>query len=353
MHTFVMVGKSNKKLNVLVTSPTKRHTCPISVLNGLLKSKEDIGVYVLNSDQNRSRNYSNPKIREFIQDSIDAPIEPIFENGDNFKYVKQLDEAIKNYNIDLVIPTSERSVKILAAYDKYDKYRFVADNDIIDLLQDKFKTYNFINKHMSKSNVRTPRHISTSGSSFNDIDKFIKNEGEVFVKPAHAKSGGGVGMGFVKSLDELVSKFPDLDKKNYVISEKLFLPEISHTLLVSGRKIIAQSSAESIEKIGFSASKRLRSVKKYEIEKFTNDLFEKISEAFPGNIIDGPYNIDFLFSKDKNEIVLSEVNPGRLPGGLDVAIKSGINYPEMIVKLFCGESIDDSDYKGGVESLIY
>jgi hypothetical protein len=52
-------------------------------------------------------------------------------------------------------------------------------------------------------------------------------------------------------------------------------------------------------------------------------------------------------------LVLSEINPGRLPGGLELSIDAGINYSEILLKCFIDEKIIKPEYKTNLERKIY
>lgn len=341
-------------LNVLVLSPGIRYTCPVSVLYGLSKSDVPLNVYVFNSDKNKGINYSHEPLKSFVKGIIPAPIEPVSNDETGIKkYLKELDGAIETLKIEYLIPTSERGVKIVSTNTFYRKLSLIADSNIINLLQNKYKTYDFISSNPDiKGEIGVPKSILSNFSSLIEIQDFINHQGEIFVKPAESKRGGGQEMGIVSSMGDLIRKFPDFISREYILSEKLYLPEISHTVLVMKGKIFTQSSAKSLEKIGFAASKKLETIHIPQVNKFTHSFFEELGLINPNSNIDGPYNLDFLFNQNGN-LILSEVNPGRLPGGLELTINAGLNYPDFMVKLFLEEKVKLGDYKTGIIQQIF
>jgi hypothetical protein len=169
----------------------------------------------------------------------------------------------------------------------------VPEVKLIELSQDREKLFLFF-----KDEIRVPK-------IFNELSENI----EYFLKP--------------KKEFYFLSNGYNLEKD--LIIEKLFYPEINVTVFVKKGEVVKKFFYQVLERKENSKPERFY-LKDVELKEKISLIIEKINLKFnsKGNYI---YNIDFLFSKD-GELVLSEINMGRLPAGLGdfEDIKGNLNF---------------------------
>ena len=238
----------------------------------------------------------------------------------NRNYIKQLLEIVKANRINLIIPTVDLDLKVLAK----NKKRFAALNcqllvsepDVVDICQDKRKTYRFLHGN----GFDTPSTITASAAMAKTKLTF-----PCFLKPwdGHASRGTAV----VKNKKEL--KFYAKKIPNCIVQEFIDGTEYTCDVYVDfDMKVRCVVPRKRIETRAGEVSKG-QIVKNSHIISETAKVVEKLG-AGPGVI-----TLQLFLSK-KNQIKFIEINP-RFGGGVPLSIKAGANFPKWILQEMTGK----------------
>jgi len=258
------------------------------------------------------------------------------------EYCDDISSTAIDHDINLVMPTSDMGV-FAVSYCLRPELRVSPDMGLVNLMQNKAETYDF----MSRNGFRAPDYMSLElnelGKLSGDVQDFMAvHGGLVFAKPSVPQLGGGVGASQVGSYAEIC----DLMQENssypsYLLSEMLYGSEINHTVVLNeDGSVNTQCSYRQVLENGGNSGKRV-SIRDEALEMFGNDFGRALRKEFPNSRIRGPYNVDFM-EDSKGDLVLSEVNPGRMPGGLGVFRGNGYNIIEPVVRSFLDDGLEYS-----------
>jgi carbamoyl-phosphate synthase large subunit len=240
-------------------------------------------------------------------------------------YIAELLSIVKANKVSLLIPTVDLDLKALAR----NKAKFaalgcrvlVSDPDVIDICQDKRKTYKFL----LKNNFKTPTTVSIQTAL-----KSVKNRQSLyfplFVKPwdGYASRGNAVA----NSRTELL--FYAKRIPNAICQE--FVRGAEHTCDVYvdfDMKVRCVVPRRRIETRAGEVSKS-QVVKHPHIMAEATRLVEKLG-AGPGIVTLQ------LFLTDDSKIKFIEINP-RFGGGAPLSIKAGANFPKWLLQELTGRT---------------
>ena len=263
-------------------------------------------------------------------------VKPITHAG----YIKQLLSIVKANKVKLLVPTVDLDLKLLAR----NKPKFaamgccvlVSSPEVIDICQDKRKTYKFLLKNKFDSpttvSIQTALKNSKSGTRF-----------PLFLKPwdGYASRGNAV----VNNRKELL--FYSKKIPNAICQEFIKGTEYTCDVYVdSAMKVRCVVPRKRIEvRVGEVSKGQV--VKNARIMKQAATLVEKLG-AGPGVI-----TLQLSLTKD-GCIKFIEINP-RFGGGAPLSIKAGANFPKWILQELTGKrtSISFDGFKDKLIMLRY
>jgi len=238
-------------------------------------------------------------------------------------YLSELLRIVKSEKIGLVVPTVDLDLRVLAA--NIDKFAalgcrvLISSPDVIDVCQDKRKTYSFL----MDNNLETP--VTCEVASLPAAGKI---DWPCFLKPWDGSAGRGNAV--VRNIEEL--RFFSRRIPNCIVQE--FIDGSEHTCDVYvdfEMKVRCVVPRKRIEVRAGEVSKS-QIVKNTNIMKQAANLVEKLG-AGPGVI-----TLQLFLTKD-NDVKFIEINP-RFGGGVPLSIKAGANFPRWILQEMTGERPD-------------
>ncbi len=253
-------------------------------------------------------------------------------------YITQLLSIVKLDRIKLLVPTVDLDLKILAVnrerFAKLGCQVLVSSPNVIDICQDKRKTYRFLVKNGFDTPLTVSPKIALSSRPF---------KGPYYMKPwdGYAARGNAV----IKNRTDL--KFYAKRIPNPICQELLCGDEITCDAYVdfdmSVRCIVPRKRLE----IRAGEVSKARIVKNTQVMKLAKSLVEKLG-AGPGII-----TIQLFYTKD-HKIKFVEVNP-RFGGGIPLSIKAGANFPKWILQQLtgCKPQIPFDGFRDGLTMLRY
>lgn len=235
-------------------------------------------------------------------------------------YIRQLLSIVRSENVKLLVPTVDLDLKILA--ENKDKFAaldctvLVSKPGIIDICQDKRKTYRFL----TKNGFDTPATMAVSSALA------AKHNWPCFLKPwdGYASRGNYI-VSNRKELKFYAGKVP-----NCIVQE--FVEGVEYTCDVFvdfDMKVRCVIPRKRIEVRSGEVSKA-QVVKNTRIMKQTTALIETL-KAGPGVI-----TVQLIMTARK-QIKFIEINP-RFGGGVPLSIKAGANFPKWILQHLIGKN---------------
>ncbi|MHC4754833.1 MAG: ATP-grasp domain-containing protein, partial [Planctomycetota bacterium] len=230
------------------------------------------------------------------------------------KYIGQLLKIVKNNKINLIIPTVDLDLRLLAQnkakFTKLGCLVLISEPQVIDICQDKRKTYRFL----SNNGFDTPKTISLRKALSTK-----KLSRPCFLKPwdGYASRGNAT----VKNRKEL--EFFSKRIPNCIVQELVQGTEYTCDIYVDfDMRVRCVVPRKRIQVRAGEVSKG-QVVKNRRIMKETARLVEKLG-AGPGVI-----TIQ-LFLTNNNIIKFIEINP-RFGGGAPLSIRAGADFPKWIL----------------------
>lgn len=253
-------------------------------------------------------------------------------------YISQLLSVVKAKKVKLLVPTVDLDLKVLAQ----NKSRFaemgccvlVSDEKVVDICQDKRKTYRFL----VKNGFDTPATMSVAAALAKK--RFAS---PMFIKPwdGYASRGNAV----VNKVAEL--RFYSKKVPNPICQELIQGAEYTCDVFVDfDMQVRCVVPRKRIEVRAGEVSKG-RTVKNSEIMNKAAQLVEKLG-AGPGII-----TIQLFLTKGR-KIKFIEVNP-RFGGGVPLSIKAGADFPKWILQQLLGKNtkIKFDGFEDGLAMLRY
>ena len=261
-------------------------------------------------------------------------VKPVTHRG----YLKELLQIVKKNKVGLLIPTVDLDLKLLAK----NKARFeelgccvlISKPEVIDICQDKRKTYRFL----AKNGFDTPVTVSVNSIWSKHSIKY-----PCFLKPWDGYASRGAAM--VKNHNELA--FFSRRIPNCIVQQ--YIEGVEHTCDVfvdfsgSVRCVVPRKRIE----IRAGEVSKGQIVKNAKMMRKTAEVVEALG-AGPGVI-----TVQLILTK-KGEIKFIEINP-RFGGGVPLAIKAGADFPKWILQQLIDKKprIKFDGFKDGLIMLRY
>ncbi len=262
-------------------------------------------------------------------------------------YIKQILSIVKANKVKLLVPTVDLDLKRLAQ----NKPKFaalgcrvlVSDPEVIDICQDKRKTYKFL----LKNNFDTPATVSIRTALKNSKSSIVNSKSETrfpcFLKPWDGYAGRGNAI--VNNRKELL--FYAKRIPNAICQELVEGAEYTCDVYVDfGMKVRCVVPRKRIEV-------RAGEVSKGQIAKNARITSEAVT--FVEKLGAGPGVITLqLFLTGDDRIKYIEINP-RFGGGAPLSIKAGADFPKWILQELTGRkpNIRPDGFKDGLIMLRY
>lgn len=291
-------------MNILITNIGRRN-----YLVEFIKSIEyfDGNVYVSDCDKTASGLYGVCDEHFILSKPVD----------NEEKYVDELIELCVEKNINIVIPIIDPEIYILSKYrKKFEEYNImvlVSSKKVLDICYNKIETNKFLNES-SLSTVKTYENLE----SFNlDYKKKI-TEFPVFVKPIYGS--GSENSYKVDNYQKLKTIYNnDLIIQEYIDGEEygidIFNDNKNNPVSIVIKKKLGMRSGETDKAITVSDNLILKEMKKLAIKL--------------GHF--GPLDCDVI--KNENNVYIIDLNP-RFGGGYPATHMAGVNFLELVIKLF-------------------
>ncbi len=238
-------------------------------------------------------------------------------------YIKQLLSIVKAGRVNLLVPTVDLDLKLLAQ----NKPKFAAMGcrvlvsapEVVDICQDKRKTYRFLVKH----GFETPRTMSVRAALSEAIPK-KKLNWPCFLKPwdGYASRGNAV-VNNRKELSFFAKRIP-----NPICQE--FVKGTEHTCdayVDFNMKVRCVVPRRRIEV-------RAGEVSKGQVVKHPSIMSESARLVEALGVGPGVITLQ-LFLTDTGVVKFIEINP-RFGGGVPLSIKAGANFPKWILQELLG-----------------
>ncbi|MCK5321222.1 hypothetical protein KAJ38_01465 [Candidatus Pacearchaeota archaeon] len=264
------------------------------------------------------------------------------ENPERFsKYCEDIKDVILQTNSNLVLPTTDRAVIATANVFNKENYGGVVLTSspslpIVNLFQDKASTYRFF---YEQNLFKTPSYQVINSSDLDNLndDKLLtKFIAPYFAKPVCPQKGGSTGAREVSSIKQLRTLMDEnLQYRDYIVTEFLNGPEINHTVIINPDGSVATQC--TYEEIPNAGERQRVNICNDELNALGHRFGEKIKNSFESLDFRSVYNFDFLMNKS-NELVLSEINPGRFPACMGVFNQGKYNSLEPLLLAIVGKS---------------
>ena len=265
--------------------------------------------------------------RKFIIKPIDHP-----------QYLKQLLHIVKSEKVNLIIPTIDTDLLLLAKnisrFEALNCRVLVSDPQVVEICQDKRKTHRFLVKNnfnaadtmsiqtaLAKKNLKYPCFLKPWDGYASRGNAIVKNRKELLFFGRRIPNA--ICQEFIKGIEHTCDVYVDFDMKVRCVVKRKRIEvragEVSKAQIVTNNQIASQA-------------KRL-------IETLT---------AGPGVITLQ------LFLTGKNKITFIEINP-RFGGGVPLSIKAGADFPKWILQELSGSKprINPQSFKDGLIMLRY
>lgn len=235
-------------------------------------------------------------------------------------YIKQLLSIVKANRVKLLVPTVDLDLKVLsqnkAKFAALGCRALVSTPEVVDICQDKRKTYRFlvknsfdtpvtisINSAISKKKLNWPYFLKPWDGYASRGNAVVNNRKELLFFAKRVPNA--ICQEFIKGIEHTCDVYVDFDMKvRCVVPRKRIevrAGEVSKGQIVKNRRIMSDS-ARLVESLG----------------------------AGPGVITLQ------LFLADDGKIKFIEINP-RFGGGVPLSIKAGANFPKWILQELLGK----------------
>lgn len=255
-------------------------------------------------------------------------------------YINELLSIVKVNHVRLLVPTVDLDLRSLSQNEsKFAKAGcrvLVSKPDVIDICQDKRKTYKFL----LKNGFDTPATLSIRTALKSSQSK---TRYPCFVKPWDGSAGRGNAV--ARNRREL--QFYARRIPNAICQE-----------LVEGTEYTCDVYVDFEMRVRCVVPRKRIEVRAGEISKgqvIKNPRIIKEARALVEKLGAGPGVITLqLFLTDDGKIKFIEINP-RFGGGVPLSIKAGANFPKWILQELTGDKprIRPDSFKGGLTMLRY
>jgi carbamoyl-phosphate synthase large subunit len=240
------------------------------------------------------------------------------------KFIQTILELARKEMCNMVIPSvQEELVKFSRNLNRFDEIGVkvvVSNTQSLLRSNDKSKTYSFF-----KGESYCPKVY----------DNWILVDFPVAVKPKNSRGSRG----FYKCSNEREIKVA-IEQNSRLFDGSIIMEYIPGTEYstyglsdLSGKPIVAVPLRRIL---AVSESKRAETVHEPEVSEIASDIAKKLGLV-------GPWNVQ-LKRAENGSLKLIEVNP-RFAGSLSLVIASGVDLPNLAIKLFTGQKINEGELK--------
>lgn len=239
------------------------------------------------------------------------------------KYVERIIEICRTAKIDIVIPLIDPELIYLAKYResffKNGIFLMVSRDKVIRTCADKWKTYQFLQKH------KIPYPHTWLAKDFT----YENSRVPLIFKPQ--KGSASKGLYVCQNFQDFQICKNFVKNKDYIVQE--FIRGFEITV-----DIFATEEGKCIEAV----QRRRLKVRGGEVERGVTQkdarVFEIVEKVVKFLKPFGVINLQIIYDPERDFYAVTEVNP-RFGGGYPLSYKAGANFPLLIYKLFKGEEI--------------
>jgi carbamoyl-phosphate synthase large subunit len=299
--------KTKNKLNILFTCIGRR----VSLLDSFRKAAKQLKVNA--SFFGTDTTELSPALQLCDESFL---VKPTTHSG----YIRQLLSIVKNNKVNLLVPTVDLDLKLLAQ----NKPKFIAAGcqvlvstpDVIDICQDKRKTYRFL----VKNGFDTPLTMSVRSA----LSKGKLNWPS-FLKPWDGYAGrGNAVVNNRRELSFFAKRIPNAICQQFIEGTE-YTCDVYIDFDLKVRCVVPRKRIEV----------RTGEVSKAQVVKNTQIMSEAASLAEKLGAGPGVITLQ-LFLTDNGDIKFVEINP-RFGGGAPLSIKAGANFPKWILQELSGK----------------
>ena len=236
-------------------------------------------------------------------------------------FINKLKNIVLTENIDAIFPNVDEELKIFSDKNNFPQ-AIISPSKTIDICYDKLKT-------LQKLKEKT--YIPKYGKDCKDFPKIIKpriSRGSRNIYKVDSEYELNLLIEFLSINQNITSDMLVIQEylpgKEYTV-DCLFDFDGTFILCIPRQRISTKGGISTIGKT------------------IHDNRFNKIIKDISNTIeFHGPINIQFK-EDPSGKLKLLEINP-RLSGGLPITHKAGINLPDLALKLFNGEKLNNIDY---------
>ena len=239
----------------------------------------------------------------------------------NEKFIQEFIDFIKKNDYDILIPIGGHSVKLISKYKKnLNKYVNIelADDKKINLCFNKLKLLNFANeKGINIPKIYDVKYIQKIKNQIN-YPIVIKEKTELSkIKPVYPKS-----------FEELTDAIKNKSIKEMPIIQEYFRGNgVGFFALYDNGKLARYFMHKRLRETPRSGGASVSAISIYDSDIYNNG--KKLLDSLNWH---GIAMVEFKKNFETNEVKLMEVNP-KFWGSHDLAIASGINFAEELIKM--------------------
>ncbi|MBI2857832.1 MAG: ATP-grasp domain-containing protein [Chloroflexi bacterium] len=252
------------------------------------------------------------------------------------EYLDALMGICQKKHVTALLSFIDPELKILAQskgrFERIGTRPLVPDEDLVELCEDKYKTYQFL----MKNNIPVLVTYESLEECITDLES-SRLSFPLIMKPARGSASRDICK--VDTIDELRFFSARFDEK-YIIQRYLNTPEYGIDVLVDMEGKVTSVFMKRKLSMRAGETDKAVSVRNRKLQ----DIGIRIGELLRGP---GPLDID-LFEKD-DEFVVTEINP-RFGGGYPLAHACGLDFMDLIIRMLQGKKLTGNlgDYQENV-----
>jgi predicted ATP-grasp superfamily ATP-dependent carboligase len=256
------------------------------------------------------------------------------------EYVKWMESIYTGNRYDIIIPVGSESNLAVAELDPemVSGKSITPDPQVVKLMSDKEAAI----EKMAGLSVNVPRTARLSGCD-QLRETYSKWDCPLVIKPVTGASA--VGVHYVHS-EESVKPVCDMlersDPSQYIVQEYIAGTGRGFFGFYSDGRLLSYFMHERIRE--FPVTGGISIVARSVNDRYLFELGDHVLNALKWS---GPCMLEFKYDPSHKKYTLIEVNP-KLWGSLELAIASGVNFPELIVRHLMGEEFDTPEYSDGI-----
>jgi predicted ATP-grasp superfamily ATP-dependent carboligase len=328
--------------NILLVGPLNR--AAISMARGL-KTADVYSIRLMCESKGNIDVIQN----KFKSSAIDY-VHFVKEKYHDTAFVKMMLKIIRNYKIDVVLPTATAAILVAKEKRELSKYCKVAveDYDKVDNFHDKRKTI------LIARRLNIPHPHTLLSNDLDEIETYAHNANYPLVIKAR-KGSGANGVWYARNPTELLNLYREINEKTNCVDG--FINDWSSPMIqdyIPGGVEMAGAFCVNGEiKAGFTqrhlVTKPLSGGEGIVIETtYNEELLEYARRIVEYCQWNGIIHFDFKIDSRDGSAKLLEVNP-RFWTNLWLSVSAGLNYPQYSILQALGKNIEFSeDYEKGL-----